>query len=140
MKWFLQYFLSPILAAVLAIAGNYYLVGKPDIQKEYTKLGVDIVMKKDSPMFMRKYGYALINDNSPVNLSEPARQERLESLMKNIPVDLDPVDHMTMDEAAARLIVLTKWAAEVRAVCDGCVNKKLFQKQYESVLLKIRGH
>ncbi|VXC90686.1 conserved hypothetical protein [Pseudomonas sp. 8Z] len=138
MKWIAEHFLSPLLAAALALAGNYYFFHMPELNKEYTQMGVQIVLEKDSPMHMRKFGYQLIQENSPIKIPDAEKQERLESLLKNIPANFDSAEGMTFGESFARLVVYTRWAAEVRNLCETCISKERFEKDYKNTLLEIR--
>jgi len=138
-KWFLQYFLAPLSAAALALLGNYYLYQKPEINKEYTKMGVDIVLQEKSPMYMRKYAHKLIEANSPIKIPESEKQEKLEKLLKNIPVNLRHIETLTNKELLAEHLVLIRWSVQVRSLCPECVNKDIFQKDYEEALAEINA-
>ncbi len=69
MKWFSQYLVAPLLAAVFVTAGNYWFVIRPALQQEYTKIGLDILLQKDAPAHLRSYAEELLSENSPVILS-----------------------------------------------------------------------
>ncbi|MCW3150616.1 hypothetical protein N8H22_18570 [Stutzerimonas stutzeri] len=138
MKWMAEHFLSPLLAAVVALVGNYYLFHKPVLSKDYTQIGVQIVMEKDSPTYMRKFGYQLIQENSPIKIPDAEKEEMLDKLLRSIPANFDSAEGMTFGESFARLIVYTRWAAEVRSLCEACISKERFENDYTDTLLEIR--
>ncbi len=50
MKWLFQYIGAPFSAALVALLGSYWLLTKPQLSKDYTRLGVDILLKRDAPI------------------------------------------------------------------------------------------
>jgi hypothetical protein len=102
-------------------------------------MGVDIVLKENIPMHMKKYGYELIGQNSPIKISDAEKQEKLETLLKNIPANLSPATTMTVGESFSQLLVYTRWAAEVKKLCPECINQEIFNKEYERALSEVRA-
>ena len=131
MKWFFQYLFSPIFAAALALAGNYYLIEKPSLEKEYTKIGVDIMLNKQAPSYMRKYAGKLLEGNSPVAIEGIDSGQKLDVLIHNIPATLSHEKGMTIGEILARYMVLSRWISDVKEVCENCINEKLFNQAYK---------
>ncbi len=137
-KWALQYFVSPVLAAVLAVAGNYYLVERPSLKKEYTKLGVDILLDRNAPSYMQKYAQELLQTNSPIAVSAIDKQKRLDELLHNIPANTSKPSNVTYGEALAQFAVLLQWVRDVQAVCPECISKSEFEKRFEQKLREIK--
>lgn len=131
MKLLLQYFIAPLLAATVALLGNYWLVTKPQLNKEYTKIGLDILLQKDAPIQLRNFAQQLLNDNSPVKLSESEKNEKLEFMLHNIPAGLPEGGIRTNGDLAALAALYVKWASEVRKLCPECVSEQYLREQFE---------
>jgi hypothetical protein len=136
MKWLLQYFGAPLLAAIVALYGNYLLVQKPLLNKEYTKLGLDIMLQKDAPFYLRRFGQELLNQNSPVELPESEREEKLEELLRNIPSAVFG-ETITAGDLTAAVMAFSMWTSEVRALCEECINEGEFKKNYAAAKKEI---
>jgi len=90
-------------------------------------------------MHMKRYGYELIGQNSPIKITDAEKQERLEHLLKNIPANLTPPATMTVGESFSQLLVYTRWASEVEELCPECINTDIFNKEYERALAEVRA-
>lgn len=136
MKWFLQFFVAPLVASVLALFGNYYFFHKPLLSQEYTRMGLDILRDDAAPMHIREFAYQVLNLHSPIQLSQSERDERLSALLSNVPLD-DEFAPETWGEMAGHYIVLLNWAREIALVCPECVDTDSFQinytEQYETI-------
>jgi len=139
MKWLLQYWLSPLAAASLALAGNYYLIHQPSLSKDYTKIGTDILLNQNAPMHLQKYAKNLLIENSPVELPDADRLKRINELFKSIPITPQLDRSTTIGQGAARLIIITNWANKVHALCPDCLNFSEAEQEYKNLLLKIHN-
>jgi len=129
-KWFLQYFGAPLLAAVVALYGNYLFVQKPLLNKEYTKIGLDLMLNSEAPESIRKFGQELLNQNSPLKLSPSEKEDKLSQLLKNVPKPVLPESTLTNGDLFAGFIALASWVKEVEALCESCVNEKVFLEKF----------
>ncbi len=137
MKWLAQYFISPLIAAGVAIWGNYYFLHKNEMKKEYTKLGVDILLRENAPEPVRALGRMMIEQNSPVRLSGAEKEAKLHELMKNIPFSQDLEKETTWGDIAARYGVMTEWVTKVSEVCPECINKSQFNTRFPQMKMKL---
>ena len=138
MKWFTQFILSPLIAATLAIWGNYQFVHKDEMKKEYTKIGIDILLRENAPETVKALGKTMLEQNSPVRLSEAEKEGRLQHLIKNIPFE-KMQKGATWGDLFAHYGVIGKWAVEVSSVCPECINKELFDKQFAELKRSIHN-
>lgn len=130
MKWFLQYFGSPLLAAVVALYGNYLFVQKPLLNKEYTKIGLDLMLNSEAPENLRKYGQELLELNSPLKLSPSEKESKLRELLSNIPKPVFSDSQITNGDLFAGFVALAVWVKEVEALCESCVNEEVFRESF----------
>lgn len=130
MKWVLQYFAAPLLAAGFALIGNYYLVQKPLLSKDYTKIGSDILLKDDAPIYLQEYADKLLRMNSPIPVPSDELSAKLDTLFHNVPKG-EPSENLSALEALALLKVFLDWFREVEALCPECINQELFHSRYE---------
>lgn len=131
MKWFLQYLIAPLLAATVALLGNYWLVTKPQLSKEYTRMGLDILLQKDASTELRSFAQQLLNDNSPVKLTESEKTKKLAFMLRNIPAGLPEEGVKTNGDLAALAALYIKWARDVRELCPECVSEEYLREQFE---------
>lgn len=139
-NFWLEHFLSPLLAASLALVGNYYLIERPDLQKEYKAIGTSIMLNEMASPEMKEYGLALINTEAPENvkLSEDEKQTKLKQLMNSIPYKEMTIDqNLTWAEAVMWQSVTINWVRDVISVCSSCVDEILFDENYSIQLKKL---
>lgn len=137
MKTLLQYFVAPLTAAALALIGNYYLVQKPMLNKDYTQIGTEILLNKDAPAHLHRYATDLVAANSPIALPDAEKHKELERLFNNIPYR--GYEHgKTFRDITAEYIALVGWLSSVRALCPECINPELAQEKVEGVKAEMR--
>ena len=130
MKWFAQYFLSPLFAASLAVWGNYYFIQKDQLEKEYTKIGVDILLQKNSPEHIKNLGNFLIEKNSPISLGEAEKNANLKKLTHNIPYKSLFEGTPSYGDFIVGYTILASWAKKVSFVCPDCINQSEFDREF----------
>ncbi len=133
MKWFIQYFLAPFIAALITLVGNYYLVVKPQLSKDYTKISLDILKEEDVPRHMKKYAQELLKENSPIELTKSEKGERLEFLLSNIPVmpvDLPREEFQKTGDLVALAMMYLDWSREIKNLCSDCVSVDQFTERF----------
>jgi len=135
-KELLKNLLVSLVSAIVALVGNYYFIAKPNIEVDYIKIAAEILAKKEAPLYLKDYVIERMNEHSSVKIDNST--ENINELLKNIPARVEYSENTTYGDITIELIVLKDWVSKIQAKCPECINKELFESEYQKVRQELK--